>query len=172
MKIAVLFALLLALQGTPQPQQKTTHAPTSNQQGRNNSTTKQRSETPEPAQSGVEAHQTIIIREPAQAPMPGKDCWEKTSVVFSGLLVLVGVVGTFYAIKTLKAVERQAEANEDQLREIQQSAKKTDRMIELAAQESENAKAAADAAKKSADTLRGAERPWLFMQLPKNILRA
>jgi hypothetical protein len=99
MKIVVFFALLLTFQGTPHTQQKTSHAPTSNQQSRNNSTTKQRSETPDQAQSGVEAPQTIVIREPAPAPMPGKDCWDKASVVFSGLLVLVGVVGTFYAIK-------------------------------------------------------------------------
>src|ERR1700693_352053 len=52
---------------------------------------------------------------------------------------------------SLRAVERQAKANEDQLTEIQQSAEKTDRMILLAAQEAENGKVATEAAKKSAD---------------------
>jgi predicted Holliday junction resolvase-like endonuclease len=75
-------------------------------------------------------------------------------VILTALLVLVGALGIGYAIKTLRAVERQAKANEGQLTEIQQSAEKTDRMILLAAQEAENGKAAVEAARQSAEAAR------------------
>ena len=124
--------------------------------------------------SEANGNKTIIIREPASVSN-----WEKVYVIFTGLLVVVGGVGIGYAIKSLRAVERQAKANEDQLTEIQQSAEKSDRMILLTAQQAENsrvttevAKQSADAAKASADAallnaraVVNSERPWLFMTI-------
>jgi hypothetical protein len=46
----------------------------------------------------------IVIREPTSTSI-----WEKSYVVFTGLLVFVGAVGIGYAIKTLQAVQLQAE---------------------------------------------------------------
>jgi hypothetical protein len=99
----------------------------------------------------AEVKQNIVIRECAPAPKPGTDNWYHAYVVFTGALVVIGAIGAGYAVKTLRAIERQAKANEDQLTEIQQSAEKTDRMIYLTAQQAENSRAATEAAKESAD---------------------
>src|ERR1700693_5768920 len=66
---------------------------------------------------------------------------------------------------SLRAVERQAKANEGQLTEIQQSAEKTDRMILLAAQQAEHGRISAQAAKASADALKGIERALIIVTL-------
>lgn len=65
---------------------------------------KQSSNTPPNADAG----KTILISESTSVPMPHKDWWDKAYVVFTGLLVLVGSIGIRYALRTLKAVERQA----------------------------------------------------------------
>jgi len=94
------------------------------------------------------------------------------SLLFSGALVIIGALGVGFAIKTLRAIERQAKANEDQLTEIQQSAEKTDRMILLTAQQAENgriateaAKQSAEAAKASADAVINSERAWVMVDI-------
>jgi hypothetical protein len=114
-------------------------------------------------------HKVIVVREPSTVSV-----WEKVYVLFTGLLVIVGAVGIGYAIRTLRAIERQAQANVDQLTEIQQSAEKTDRMILIAAQDAENNRIATDAAKKSADaatatanSLIDSERAWINVTITK-----
>jgi hypothetical protein len=62
-------------------------------------------------------HVTVIVQ-----PTKTISGWDKAYVIFTGLLVGVGAGGIGYAIKTLKAVERQAKATEDQLIETQNSA--------------------------------------------------
>ena len=73
-------------------------------------------------------------------------------------LVLVGIFGVTYAIKTLKAIKRQAKANEHMLAEIRAAGHQTDRLIEQAEKH-------ADAARKSADALVKAERAWLMVDV-------
>jgi hypothetical protein len=120
------------------------------------------------------AQQTIVVSESAPVSKAPKDLWDKAYVVLTGLLVAIGAYGIWMARRTLKAIERQARANEDQLTEIQQSAEKTDRMILLAAEQAKNgriateaAKVTADAALQNAQSIVNSERPWLFMVFPK-----
>jgi hypothetical protein len=98
-------------------------------------------------------HITVIVQQPTST-----SGWEIAYVILTGLLVCVGAVGIGYAIKTLGAIERQAKANEGQLTEIQQSSEKTDRMILLTAQQTENVK-------KSTDALINSERSWIMTEL-------
>jgi hypothetical protein len=116
--------------------------------------------------AGPDNHITVVLQQPNSV-----SGWEKAYVILTGLLVLVGAIGIAFAINTLKAVERQAKANEDQLTEIQQSAETTDRMILLTAQQAEDGRIAAEAAKdsasaalKNAQAIVDAERPWVFIE--------
>jgi len=65
------------------------------------------------AQARHDERETIIIREPAA--VTHKDTWDKAYVVFAGLLVIVGALGVGYAIKTLRAIERQADLLAEQI---------------------------------------------------------
>jgi hypothetical protein len=134
------------------------------------------SDTPAGSSQNITSHG---VGELASVPVLHKDWWDRAYVIFTGLLVFVGIYGVVMARKTLKAIERQAKANEDQLTEIQQSAEKTDRMIILAAQEAENGKIATEAATKSADAAKdsaqaallnaratiNSERPWFLIKI-------
>lgn len=146
MKYLALAVLLAVMQGTPQAPQKAANASPN---------------APSTGEITVNGQQSSFV-----------SGWEKAYVILTGLVVLVGAIGIGYAVKTLKAVERQAKANEDQLTEIRQSAEKSDRMILLAAQEAENGKIATEAAKKSADAalknataIVNSERPWMIIEL-------
>lgn len=103
------------------------------------------------------AEKTISVTE-LPAVTVNTDWWYRAYVMFTAALVVVGAIGVGYAVKTLKAIERQAKANEDQLTEIQQSSEKTDRMILLTAQQTENVK-------KSTDALINSERSWIMTEL-------
>jgi len=77
-----------------------------------------------------------------------RDWIDGLTLFFAGALVIVGAIGIRYAIRTLRAVERQAKANENQLSETQRST---------------------DAAVKSANALMDGDRAWLLVddvQLP------
>lgn len=104
------------------------------------------------------------------------DWWFRFYVIFTGLLVVVGGLGVYYAIQTLQGIKRQAKANEDQLTEIRESAEKTDRMILIAAQEAENGKISADAAKKSAEAAQAsanaARESIMLTHRPKIVVRS
>jgi hypothetical protein len=60
------------------------------------------------APAETNAKETTVIREAAPVPKPGKDWWDKAYVIFTGLLVIVGGLAVGYAVKTLRAIERQA----------------------------------------------------------------
>lgn len=128
--------------------------------------------TPDASADSATTKEATVACKCAPLPQPGKDWWYRAYVILTGALVVIGAVGVGYAIKTLKAIERQAKANEGQLTEIQQSVEKTDRMIVIAAQEAENGRAAMEAAKQSADAavlnaqaIINSERPWLFINI-------
>jgi len=87
-----------------------------------------------------------------------RDWLDFLSLAFSGSLVAIGAFGVAYAIKTLKAIERQAKANEGQLSEIKAAGQQTDRMIEHAGKQ-------AEAAKKSAEALVNSERAWVMTEV-------
>lgn len=65
---------------------------------------KRSGETP----TDTHAQETIVIRESAPVPKAGKDWWDRAYVIFTGLLVIVGGLAVGYAVKTLRAIERQA----------------------------------------------------------------
>ncbi len=78
------------------------------------------------------------------------------SLAFSGSLVAIGAFAVVYAIRTLKAVERQTKANEGQLCEIKAAGKQTEKMIKHAGKQ-------AEAALLNAQILANAERPWILI---------
>jgi hypothetical protein len=94
---------------------------------------RQSGETP----TDTHAQEATVIRESAPVPKPGKDWWDKAYVIFTGLLVIVGGLAVGYAVKTLRAIERQALSMRRQTTHLRNS------VIQ--------ARRAANAAKKSAD---------------------
>jgi hypothetical protein len=59
-------------------------------------------------------------------------------------LVVTGACAVIYAAKTLRAIERQAKANEAQLTEIRSAGQQTERLIEQAKEQSDTAKQSLD----------------------------
>jgi hypothetical protein len=100
-----------SVQGDPAAKQKPPDSSLPIKNANGPQTNKQPCDTP----SNPADHITVIVQPPTSG-------WEKAYVIFTGLLVAVGAGGIGYAIKTLRAVERQAKATEDQLIETQNSA--------------------------------------------------
>ena len=74
--------------------------------------TPQADSKPNPA-TPSDAGETINVTESPAVPT-GKDGWDKASVAFTGLLVIVGTIGICAAYRTLKAVEGQVQAIQTQ----------------------------------------------------------
>jgi len=74
------------------------------------------------------AQDTIIIRE--LAAVPHKDAWDIASVIFAGLLVIVGGFGVCLARRSLRAIESQLTEMQRQLAEMQEAGRKTERIIQ------------------------------------------
>jgi hypothetical protein len=73
------------------------------------------------ASEGVHAVQPVTIGTAQDNPLgvsSTKDYWDKALVLGTLLLVVVGVFGVRYAIKTLKAIDKQAESMDGQLKEM------------------------------------------------------
>ncbi len=79
----------------------------------------------------------------------GKDWWDKAYVIFTGLLVIIGALGVRSAIKSLRLIERQTDAN--------------DNLIKHAGIQAEAAKDAAEAAFLNAQAVINSERPWVVV---------
>ncbi len=62
-----------------------------------------------PGPNQADAKESVATREPAPMSKAGKDAWEKAYVIFTGVLVAIGALGVRYAIRTLRAIERQAD---------------------------------------------------------------
>jgi hypothetical protein len=59
----------------------------------------------------------------------GPDWWNRTYVIFTGLLVGVGICGVLYARKSLNAIESQLERMKEQVAQMKSSGKQTDTLI-------------------------------------------
>ena len=100
-----------SVQGDPAAKQKPPDSTLPIENANGPQTNKQPCDTP----SNAAEHITVIVQPPTSG-------WEKAYVMFTGLLVAVGAGGIGYAIKTLRAVERQAKATEDRVkREVEQA---------------------------------------------------
>ena len=73
-------------------------------------------------------------------------------------LVIVGLGGTLAAILTLRTIRRQTDAIQQQVHEMRNTSRQTDRLIEEATKQS-------IAAKKSAEALINTERAWIMVEL-------
>jgi hypothetical protein len=166
MKVFALIIFLAAMQASsPVPRKTTDDKATKGTQKHSNTQSGKNSVQPSPAPTTPERNTNANPSDPNVkenihiAPVQVvTDGWYIAYVLLTGALVLVGIYGVCMAKRTLTAIERQAKANEDQLTEIQQSAKKTDRMILLTAQQTENVK-------KSTDALINSERSWIMTEL-------
>ena len=56
------------------------------------------------------AQKTVVIPEEAAVPKGSIDRWRHLDTIFTGLLVLIGAIGIYWAIKTVKATEVAARA--------------------------------------------------------------
>lgn len=102
-----------------------------------------------------DAHQAISIRD--LPPVSVRRDWiDWLGLALTGALLIVGALDVRYAIKTLKGIERQANANEGQLREIQQAGEQTNKLIAQAGKQAEAALLNAQAAINS-------DRPWVII---------
>jgi hypothetical protein len=115
--------------------------------------------------SNADTQETIFITEAAAVPV--RDWWDRASVVFTGLLAAIGGLGVYFAIRTLRGIERQAKANEDTLTEIKAAGEQTNRMVEHAGKQ-------AEAALLSAKAIMGSERAWILVkpELPDGLRAA
>jgi hypothetical protein len=96
---------------------------------------------------------TVVVRESAPA---APDWWYRTYVICTGLLVVVGAVGVHYAIKTLKAIQRQALSMRRQTTLLRQSAN-------AAKISSDAGLIGANASMKQAQHIVNSERPLLMI---------
>jgi hypothetical protein len=88
----------------------------------------------------------------------GTDWWYRAYVIFTGALVIVGAVGVRYAIKTLKAIERQALSMRRQTTHLRHS-------VVYARRSARAANKSATAALLNAQAVINAERPWVMVQV-------
>jgi hypothetical protein len=124
MKLLILAVLLAVSQAaTPVPRQAADITARSSQDVKQNPNAKQSPATaPSPIPNATspkdnehtgktpakaDTPESVFIAETAAMPIH-KDWWDKAYVVFTGLLVIVGGLGVFFAIKTLRGIERQA----------------------------------------------------------------
>jgi len=107
-------------------------------------------------QSSHDAPETVIISE--LAGVSHKDGWDKAYVIFTGLLVAVGGVGVGYAVKTLRAIRKQASEMEGQRGVMEgQLETMTSQLAEM--------KAAGEMAKKQFDLTVSKEKPRLSVEV-------
>jgi hypothetical protein len=104
------------------------------------------------APDGGNTEQSVRIRE-LPSIIVKRDWIDRISVLCSAALVIVGGVGIGYAIKTLRAVERQAMANEEQLKEIRK--------------QGEVARVNSEAALLTVKATINSERPWMFTEIER-----
>jgi hypothetical protein len=155
MKYAVLAVLLAVMQASPPVPRKA--ANNSGDGGKNVKQDSSRQQAPpstpvvstphvdqnsRETPSDANAQETIVVSESAPVPKAAKDWWDKAYVIFTGLLVIIGGLGVGFAVRTLRAIEWQAEETK------------------TAAQA---AKTGSEAAQKSAEALIAIERPWVLI---------
>ena len=130
------------------------------------------------------AQKPVVVRELPPVSVT-KDRLDKTYIAFTGILIVVGIVGVRAAYKTLGEIKAQREAMQGQLTAMQgqltamaSSGLQTDKLIEQAKKQTAELKAAADtalmaaqaavenakAAKLSADIAAGVALPTLVVE--------
>jgi hypothetical protein len=121
MKALIFAVLLVVLQAVPPIPRKATDNPASGSRGVKAETNNNQSPSaPAKSVQGPAATQqnqsTTSPKTNAEKSVPvrdfsssRKDWWDRAYVICTGLLVIVGVVGTCLALRTLKAMQRQAE---------------------------------------------------------------
>jgi hypothetical protein len=87
-----------------------------------------------------------------------KDWWDRFYVIFTGALVVVGGLGVFFAIKTLRTIERQARSMRYQTTHLKNA-------VVAAREQAKAAKTSADAALLNAQAVLNSERAWLFTEI-------
>lgn len=159
MKLLVMSALLALIQASTPTTQQGAHAPPGAHHAVSDKASSNKAPSLQPPkQDNSNSPYGGNTQKTAPAPMPTKDQWGKASVVFTGLLVIVGALGVCYAARTLGKIERQAKANEGALSEIKAAGKQTDKMIEHAGKQ-------ADAALLSARAFMSSERAWILVRM-------
>jgi hypothetical protein len=125
MRCAIFLAMVLVILETPHPvpgqtpnepaatgqdvkkhsSSKQTPSPASLVQ---NSTATQKNQNPSNPPAKANAQETVVVRElPTVTVYTKPDWWNRTYVILTGLLVLIGAVGVCFALRTLRAIESQ-----------------------------------------------------------------
>lgn len=176
MKIMVLAVVVAVMQATPPVPRQTpdTAAGRTNGVHEHTSTENKPSPTPAPVQHQEQTQpsqdagehlrrdntpEPVVIREFPPVTVT-TDWWYRWYVIFTGMVVAVGIAGSILAFSTLRKIERQTKANEGQLAEIKKAAEQADKTFALAELQAESARIAATAtndlviaAKKAADAI-------------------
>lgn len=115
------------------------------------------------------ASQPIVITE--SAPMPKKDWWDKAAVIgawvlvdYTLLLVIAGSAGVFAAVKTLKAVERQATVMRGQIAEMSAQTEVLNKSVDVAQKN-------ATAAEQNVAIFRSKERARIEVREPNGMAK-
>jgi hypothetical protein len=152
MKYIALAMLLAVVQASAPSPRKTANTSAG---GSQQQSTQDQDESHSP--SNTNAKKTIVIRESTPVRNVGTDWWYRAYVIFTGALVIVGAVGIRYAIKTLKAIERQSVSMRRQTTHLRHS-------VVYARRSARAAKKSADAANVSADIAARVSIPTLMIE--------
>jgi hypothetical protein len=136
--------------------------------------------SPKPDQNGghgpaaEDAQKPVVVRELPPVSVT-KDWWDRLYIGFTGILIIVGILGVRAAYKTLREMKVQRETmqgqlttTQDQLTQMKDSGRQTDSLITQATIQAEKTGIAADAAKKSADAAR---ESIILTHRPKIVVR-
>lgn len=103
------------------------------------------------------AQKSVVVRELPPVSVT-KDWWDRSYIIFTGILIIVGLIGVRAAYKTLGEIKTQREAMQGQLMAMQgqldamtSSGKQTDKLIKHAADQVVALTDAAQAAKETAE---------------------
>lgn len=148
MKLIVLGMLLAVMQTAPPVPRHTADKASSSGQGVKNHANDKETPAPSPTptpeiakpktqNNGADtphnpnAQQSMAISELPPVSVE-KDWMDKTAWLFGALLILIGAAGVYAAVKTLKAIEKQAGLMEGQLKEMQAAGGQVAKQIAIA----------------------------------------
>lgn len=115
-----------------------------------------------------DASKSIVVREPVPV---SKDWWDRLYVIFTGALVVVGGLGVKYAIKTLKAIEKQAAVMSEQREVMLGQLRSMNGQITAISEQTSVAKESADTARENVELIINKERARIIISLkPPDII--
>jgi len=94
-----------------------------------------------------------------------RDTIDYVSLLFAGALVIVGIIGICYAIKTLRAIQRQAGIMDGQLKAMQQQLLEMSKQTEVLEKSVAAAQSRADAANANIELVVNEERTRIFVEV-------